>query len=79
MSGGSLEKGKGDRGKKGKRGSPAMSNFTRDARRCVGFPTSNPVTLAMSRTRIGKGVGGGGEGGYIASVRCRLRQELNRN
>jgi hypothetical protein len=45
-----------------KRGSPAMSNFTGDARRCVGFPTSNPVTLAMSGTRIGKGVGGGGEG-----------------
>jgi hypothetical protein len=65
--------GKGDRGKKGKRGSPAMPNFTGDARRCVEFPTSNPVALAMSRTRIGKGVGGGGEGDFISSVRRRLR------
>jgi hypothetical protein len=62
---GSTGEGKCDRGKKGKRGSSAMSNFARDARRCVGFPMSNPVALVMSCARIRKGVGGGGGGGFI--------------
>jgi hypothetical protein len=42
-----------------------MSNFAGDGRRCVGFPTSNPVALVMSCMRIRKGVGGGGGEGFI--------------
>jgi hypothetical protein len=56
-----------------------MSNFTVDARRCVGLPTSNPVALLMSHTRIGKGVGGGGEGDYIAAEGALIRPGLNGN
>jgi hypothetical protein len=42
-------------------------------------PTRNPVALAMSCSRIGKGVGGGGGGDYIAAEGALIRQGLNGN
>jgi hypothetical protein len=39
-------------------------------------PTRNPFGLRASRARIGKGVGGGGGGDYIASEGALIRQGL---